>query len=188
MMNPKIVVWKSVQYAGLEYLSLRADETGIHAVSVVIAIQDGQAFRLDYAVDLDVSYQVRMVYLTLNNEAVLTLECDEQRNWFDAHHQPLPHLTGCTDIDISATPFTNTLPIRRLNWQPGQMKTIRLVYCEIPQMILRPDEQIYTCVEKQSDNARFHFEQVATGFKSTIQVDGDGLVIDYPGLYSRQIG
>jgi hypothetical protein len=39
------------------------------------------------------------------------------RNWFDMDGKPIARFNACLDVDISATPFTNT-PINRIDWQP----------------------------------------------------------------------
>ena len=38
------------------------------------------------------------------------------------------------DVDISATPFTNTLPIRRLGLQPGEFAELDVAFVDAPAM------------------------------------------------------
>ncbi len=52
-------------------------------------------------------------------------------NWVDGSGVTQPQLRNATDIDISITPFTNTLPIRRLNLWRDQSQEIIAVYREI---------------------------------------------------------
>ena len=184
-MKQRTVVWKAVEYPGMEHLSLWEAERGIAVESVVIGVGDASAFRLDYRVRCDVGYNVREVHLTVAEQGEIHLSSDGRGNWFDNEDNPLPDLAGCIDIDISATPFTNTLPIRRINWTPGQTETLRMVYFSIPEMTFQADEQRYTCIEQRVDGATFRFEQVSTGFTALLPVDGDGLVLDYPGLFER---
>jgi hypothetical protein len=56
------------------------------------------------------------------------LSADGKGRWFDAKGTHLAELDGCIDIDISATPFTNTLPIRRLQLKHGAAQVLRCVY------------------------------------------------------------
>jgi len=172
----------------MEYLSLHSDAEGIHIESVVIAVQDGHSFRLDYKIDCDPFYRVRTVHASLHGGAAIAITSNGDGNWFDQQHQNLSHIKGCEDVDISATPFTNTLPIRRLAWQPDQIEKLHVVYFAIPEMTIHADEQRYTCVEQRPDGSTFYFEQISTGFAATLKIDADGLVSDYPGLFTKLAG
>jgi uncharacterized protein len=184
-MLQRTVIWKPVEYQGMEYLSLREVEDGFGIDSVVIAAQPEGSFRLDYRIQCDLGFAVRDVQLTLSNSQTLHLSSDGHGNWFDGNRQLLPDLKGCIDIDILATPFTNTLPIKRLAWAVGQTETFHMVYFTIPEMTIHADEQRYTCVERTPEGGIFRFDQVTTGFSALLPVDADGLVLDYPGLFER---
>ena len=100
----------------------------------------------------------------------------------------MPLLDGCLDVDISATPFTNTLPIRRLALQPGSSVILSMAYIAIPQMNVEATQQRYTCLEVTSSGGRYLYESLADGvswFTAELPVDSDGLVLDYPGLFRR---
>ena len=184
-MKQTTVIWKPVEYQGMEYLSLREVEDGFGVESVVIAVQPEGAFRLDYRIQCDASFAVRDVHLTMANGAARYLSADGHGNWFDEKRQLIPHLKGCIDVDILSTPFTNTLPIKRLAWMPGQTETLRMVYFTVPDMTIHADEQRYTCIEQSADGAVFRFDQIATGFTALLPVDADGLVLDYPESFTR---
>ena len=97
-------------------------------------------------------------------------------------------LKGCLDVDISATPFTNTLPIRRLALQPGSSATLSMVYIAVPRMQVEVTQQRYTCLEVAPSGGRYRFESLRNGvssFTAELPVDRDGLVVDYPGLFRR---
>lgn len=184
-MKERTVVWKAVEYPGMEYLALWEAERGSAAESVVIAVNEAGAFRLEYHVRCNPGYTVREVDLTIAERGEIYLSSDGQGNWFDGDDNPLPDLEGCVDVDITATPFTNTLPIKRIKWTVGQSETLKMVYFSIPEMAFHADEQRYTCLEQRADGATFQFEQLATGFTAVLPVDADGLVLDYPGLFER---
>jgi uncharacterized protein len=97
-------------------------------------------------------------------------------------------LQGCLDVDISVTPFTNTLPIRRLALQPSSTATLSMAYIEIPQMHVKVTEQRYTCLEVTPSGGKYRFESLEHGvasFSADLPVDQEGLVLDYPGLFRR---
>jgi hypothetical protein len=94
----------------------------------------------------------------------------------------MPRLAGAIDIDISITPFTNTLPVRRLRLKTGQSEDILAVYIQLPELTVTTDRQRYTCLEP---NRRYRYESLDSDFTRDIEVDGHGLVVTYPGLFRR---
>ena len=184
-MKARTDIWKPIEYPGMEYLTLHEEDQSIQVESVVIGVEDQSAFRLDYAIRCDAGYVVQDVQLSLLGGKLLHLTHDGQGNWFDEGRELMPNLKGCTDIDISATPFTNTLPIKRLTWTVGQSELFHMAWFSIPEMTVHNDAQRYTCVEQTASGAIFRFEQVSSGFTALLSVDADGLVVNYPGLFER---
>ena len=113
------------------------------------------------------------------------MTADGEGRWFDASGAAVPALDGCVDVDITATPLTNTLPIRRLSLEQGESADIKVAYVTIPGLRVTPDEQRYTRLPTDADGGRYRFEQAGAGFTAVLQVDADGLVDDYPGLFER---
>ena len=56
----------------------------------------------------------------------------------------MPELRDCIDVDITATPFTNTLPINRLRLAPGQSADISVVYVTTPGLDISVSAQRYS--------------------------------------------
>src|SRR5207248_2737406 len=120
-----------------------------------------------------------------NQSMPLHLRADGQGHWSTASGEPLPALDGCIDIDITVTPFTNTLPIRRLNFTPGTSTEISVVYIELPQLQFAPARQRYTCLNTTASGSVYKYEGLETGFTAELQVDSDGLILNYPNLWKR---
>jgi hypothetical protein len=94
----------------------------------------------------------------------------------------VPELDGAIDVDVSATPFTNTLPIRRLDLAEGQSADIRAAYVSLPELTVKIDPQRYTCLER---GRRYRYESLDSEFVREIVIDAEGLVVTYPGLFKR---
>ncbi len=90
-------------------------------------------------------------------------------------------LADAVDVDIVLTPFTNTLPIRRLRLEVGESAEIVTAWVDVPSLEVSPDPQRYTRI----DDRVFRFESLDSDFTRDIQVDADGFVVEYPGLFSR---
>ena len=91
-------------------------------------------------------------------------------------------LDRALDVDLSASPLFNILPVRRLGLQdaaPGTSHRITVAWVLVPSLLVVPAEQTYTVLE--GGNVRFDSE----GFTAELQLDADGYVISYPGLAER---
>lgn len=179
------VIWRSDDGIGAEYLLLEDDGERIAADSVVFASRDVTPSRTTYRAEMDRDWHVRRIEVTVSSvgepDRSLHLTSDGAGHWNDAEGRALPQVDGCLDIDISATPFTNTLPIRRLHLQPGQIRPIRVLYIHIPTLRFELWEQQYTGLATN----RVRYESLGTDFMRELKIDADGLVVDYPGLFTR---
>jgi uncharacterized protein len=174
--------WTNWEGEGLEHLGLREAATGIVAESVVIGRSEGRAFALRYRIDCDSSWRVRRVALNLVGNDSFELTSDARGNWFDNSRRALRKLAGgAIDVDISATPFTNTLPIRRLKLRDGESKEIAAVYFLVPELKVSLDRQRYTRLDRQ----HYRYQSLDSDFRRDIEIDRNGLVVSYPGLFRR---
>jgi hypothetical protein len=177
--------WQDWPGSGLEHLCLTETADQIVADSVVLGAADEETFAARYRIRCDKSWRVRMVEIErIGGDNIVELASDGAGNWFDGSEKALPHLRGAIDVDISATPFTNTLPIRRLNLKVGHPEEILAVYIQAPSLAISTDRQRYTCLEA---GKRYRYESVDSDFTRDIEVDQHGLVVTYPGLFRRML-
>lgn len=177
-MSAIVARWQSWDAKGIEHLVLRESRSEIVAESVVVASR----FAIQYRVRCDRSWCVRSAEIGLVGERrKIEITGDGKGNWRDASGRRLTKPTGAIDIDLSVTPFTNTLPIRRLKLKAGQSAEIVTVYIVAPALTLTTDSQRYTCL----DARRYRYESLDSDFTREIEVDRRGLVVTYPGLFRR---
>jgi hypothetical protein len=81
------------------------------------------------------------------------------------------------DVDLSFTPATNTLPIRRLDLRVGDQAEIEVAWLTWPDLDVRPVRQVYARLEEN----RYRYTQ--GDFTAELVVDEQGLVLDYEGLW-----
>jgi uncharacterized protein len=178
-----VVRWQDWSGEGLEHLVLREGEDAVTADSTVLGTDEGRRFAARYRIDCDSAWRVRRLEVSLLAEDVtVQLSSDGCGHWTDRSGAPRPDLGGAIDVDLTATPFTNTLPIRRLHLADGQSETIRVVYVRFPDLRVTMERQRYTCLEPRR---RYRFESFDSGFVRDIEVDTAGLVVTYPGLFRR---
>ena len=174
--------WQPVDADGMEDLTLTLDAQGFRAESVLMRVEEGVRFGLRYVVSGDARWHTRRVELSLlDGERSLVLESDGAGHWTDGDGKPLPMLNGAFDTDITATPFTNTLAIRRLGLGIGEGADIVTAYVSVPDLTISADPQRYT---RRGPN-RYRYASRNSDFTRDLDVDDDGLVLDYPGLFRR---
>jgi uncharacterized protein len=178
------VLWERVDGPGLEHLRLVLSDGDARADGLVLGVA-GAPFRLRYELRCDGAWCVRSVTADLlsGEGGRLELIADGAGFWRTTRGSALPEFGGCVDVDISATPFTNTLPIRRLRLAPGDSSDLRIAYVEVPSLELSVSEQRYTCLDRSEAGGRYRFESGT--FAAELTVDPAGLVLDYEGLFRR---
>ena len=183
MQASRICRWRDWSGTGLEHLLLTPVADGMVAESAVLLPAAEGAAAAHYKLTIDAGWKVRALELSvIGVHSTIRLIGDGEGHWRQHGGQSLPQLEGAIDIDISATPFTNTLPIRRLQLAQGAAQEIVVVYMKLPELILATDRQRYTCLEPLK---RYRYEAVDGSFAREIEVDGEGLVVTYPGLFQR---
>ncbi|WP_118134110.1 putative glycolipid-binding domain-containing protein [Oceanicella sp. SM1341] len=179
----RTVRWANAAGTGLEHLALGPSPGGFTAESMVIGEDEGVRFALRYRLEVDAGWRVRSLAAACPGGPELRLTADGEGHW-QQDGAALPELDGCIDVDISATPFTNTLPVRRLALAEGAAQAIRVAYIPVPGLRPHAMRQRYT----RLGAARYLYESVESGFRAELPLDADGLVEDYPGLFRRLAG
>ena len=91
-------------------------------------------------------------------------------------------LFGAVDVDLTGSPLTNTLPIRRLGLigaEVGVAHRISVAWVLLPSLEIVQADQIYSALGE--GRVRFANET----FSADLVVDAEGFVVDYPGLAKR---
>jgi uncharacterized protein len=182
------IIWEWADRAGLEHLSLDIAPDGITADGAVVVALDGSAVRLGYRVRCDALWRVEEAALSVEQDGAqrsLRLVHDAAGGW-RVDGAPRPDLDCCSDIDIMTSPFTNTLPIRRLAMVADAATVIRVVYIRVPDLTVSAVDQEYTRLDPATPPRRFRYRNIDNSFTAELAVDTDGIVLDYPGLWRRR--
>lgn len=173
--------WQDWSGKNFEHIVLHEGPGWITANSTLESKDGGLVAR--YSILCDISWHTRKATIHLADGRHVELESDATGNW-SLNKRPAPHLTGAIDVDIMVTPFTNTLPIRRLNLKANQHENILAAYISLPDLSVTADPQSYICIKP---GRLYQFESSNGEFVRDIEVDGDGLVVEYPGLFKRLV-
>jgi hypothetical protein len=180
-MSDRVVRWASWDGSRTQELTLRHEHDGWTADGIVRRAGDG-GLDTHFAVRVDGSWRTRHVLVFRDSdEPVLWLVSDGTGRWHEQSGAARPEFDGCLDVDLVCTPFTNTLPIRRLGLAVGEAVDIDTVWYDPDEATLIRDPQRYTRLAEQ----RWRFDSRDSDFTAELAVDPDGLVLDYPTLFRR---
>jgi Uncharacterized protein conserved in bacteria len=166
--------WKGLYLETLEHCHVHARDRDTRIRGTVI----GPDFGLFYRLRLDENGHTRTVRIEHTDGRVLELFADGAGAWSDDRAEPLPALRGCLDVDIWPTPMTNSLPIWRTEWTDGQPVRFAMAWVDATEMTYKRSEQVYT----RLDATRFRYQ--SGDFERVLDVDGDGLAVNYPGIFT----
>jgi hypothetical protein len=183
-MGERIVArWREWSGDGIQHLELHGGPAGVVAEAVVVAEEAGHPFAARFKIACDGAWRtLRVEAGVVGDERRIDLVGDGDGRWTDGAGTPLAELGGAVDVDLALTPFTNTLPIRRLGLGDRGVGRDPGGYVELPAFALTTDPQRYTCLEP---GRRYRYESLESGFVREIDIDGNGLVVTYPGLFRR---
>jgi uncharacterized protein len=188
MSNERSIFWAPWDGHGLEHLRLTVDDEEIVGRGLVLGFAGGGPFRLRYKIKCDRHWRTRKLELEIydiHGMRERRMRADGKGNWSEHDGEAVSELAGCLDVDISATPFTNTLAVRRLDLQPSESAGITVAYVKLPELTLRPVSQRYTCNWRAPTGTLVTYEGLFRGFKADLALDADGLVMDYPETFRR---
>jgi uncharacterized protein len=176
-------LWTGLEYYSLENCLIEVTASGVDINSVIIGKYEGRIYRVDYHIKTNPDWETQYVQITSrhsNREQYYRLTSDGNGNWI-VDGRRISQFDGCIDVDIAITPFTNTLPINRLRLHTRETKHIRVIYFDLLQQQVKPVVQVY----KRISEEKYHYENVPKDFETDITVDENGLVVDYPSLFTR---
>lgn len=170
--------WRRIDQPGLELARIEIASRGVTVCSMLV--DGGSAPRgLRYLWMLDKDWRTRSLRLEsmTDEDRWLHIERSGVASW-RIGGRPAEHLDGCQELDLSATPFCNTLGIRRASEEDEDFTAACISATDLS---VTPSRQRY---EKLSPRKwRYQDLGVADGFTAILDLDGDGLVKTYEGLF-----
>jgi uncharacterized protein len=137
--------------------------------------------RLDYLVECGADWQTRSARVSgwVGDETIsIEISVDESQRW-RLNGVEVPDVEGCVDIDLSFSPSTNLLPIRRLRLNVGDEIAATAAWLRFPNFKLEPLDQSY----RRVSNSGYRYESAAGKFVAQLSVNEAGFVTGYPNLW-----
>ncbi|MGE5232930.1 MAG: putative glycolipid-binding domain-containing protein, partial [Acidobacteriota bacterium] len=140
------VAWGWTDRPGIETLRFVRDPAGARAEGSALVVFDGQPESLRYQVEHDAAWRLRSARAEIGAPGatrVLTLRRDESGSW-TVDGVARPDLADCEDVDLMATPYTNTPPLAAHPLAPGDSRRLRVAWVRFPDLAVRTVTQEYT--------------------------------------------
>lgn len=175
------ILWKGIKNDTDEHCAVNYRDTTISVHSEIEGWVKRKPVYAEYWLTLNNNWEVRSFEISANvadKTYKYSLGLDDNEHWKCKKNLPHFYFEGCNYIGISLTPLTNTLPVNNLHLLKGESKEISLIYVDILANEARRERQKYTRLDEQL----YRFDNLK-GFTADIEVDKDGFVVDYPGLF-----
>lgn len=170
--------WRPEGLDGHERLLITPTKEGFRVRSAVA----GPMVGVLYKIDIDKDWHVRAFKIRSIDGRKRSYRSPKPGRWHDGEGKHLPQFDGCIDIDLSFTPFTNTLPVRRMPFAKGEAREFSMLWMPVDTLDPIVDKQRYTCL---TPGRTFRYEAVDGSFTADVDFDPYGLVMNYPGLFKR---
>jgi uncharacterized protein len=175
------ILWRRLDQPGHDSARLTERTTGAILDGTAVFSEAGLACRLNYRIECDTAW--RTVSASVRGwldatEIDLAIEAGPARAW-TLNGRPCPNVQGCEDVDLSFTPATNLLPIRRAALGVGGRAAVRAAWLVFPAVALEPLDQIYERVAER----RYDYQSHGGAFRAILDTNAVGFVTEYSGLW-----
>ncbi|MBJ7341516.1 putative glycolipid-binding domain-containing protein [Mycolicibacterium sp.] len=187
---PAILTWRAHDVPRMESVRVQLSGNRIKAYGRIVAAATPShpAFSASYDLVTDDSGATKRLSLTVTlaeRERQLSIARDEENMWLvqDKQNQGmrLPY-GGALDVDVIYSPFFNALPIRRTGLhQRAESISLPVVYVRLPELTVETATIDYEADRTAPKSIKLKSPVAET----TITVDDDGFILDYPGLAER---
>lgn len=178
------MLWRRMDGSGHDWARVSGTPAAPTLRGTSIFHEDGIPGRIDYRIRCDARWVTRSAQVlgwVGDRKVSLAIERSPSGSW-RMDGREIPGVHGCDDLDLSFTPATNLLAIRRLDLAVGEEGEARAAWLVFPDMALSPLTQRFRRVG--ADRYAYHSDN---GFSTDLTVDGPGIVMEYPPLWTAAL-
>jgi hypothetical protein len=178
------ILWRRLDTPGHESARIFSRDSRWHLTGTAVFLHERQPCRLDYSVVCDAEWRTVSGHVAgwVGSEIIdVAISVGSSQQWL-LNETEFPIVAGCTDLDLNFSPSTNLLPIRRLKLAVGEEATVRAAWLRFPSFTLEPLDQVYRRLSERT----WRYESAGGKFVRDLEVDEDGFVTLYPGLWQAE--
>jgi hypothetical protein len=175
--------WRRCDLPGTDRATLTTTETGYLLLGHAQFQHPAGSVDLHYSVQTSPSWRTEQARVEgMGPQGPLQLHIQVRPDGWSLNGRLVRALAGCIDIDLSFTPATNLLTVRRLTLAPGQSAEVVAAWLEFPDSRLKPLRQQY----ERLPALRYGYRCPDLPFETILQVNEDGFVTSYPPLWEPE--
>jgi hypothetical protein len=138
--------------------------------------------RVEYVLRLAPTWHVRQFLLFRDlDDPDLWLAIDEAHRWGEINGSYRSEFDGCADVELACTPFTATVPIRRLGLAVGDVADLDVIDVDVETLAAWRKAVRYERLGERT----YRRTALASGETRQFEVDRFGLVVDEPSRFRR---
>ncbi|HET6697108.1 MAG TPA: putative glycolipid-binding domain-containing protein [Gaiellaceae bacterium] len=169
------ILWQASD-GGSEVCVLERAGRGRRLRGTVLTHEAKQPIELRYVVTVDAAWATTDVEVLVSFAGGDFRDPVEIGGLWSGKERP-PEFEDCVDVDLSFTPATNTLPIRRLGLRVGEEQEIAVAW------LVWPELRFVRAVQRYARLGEDRYRYTQDDFEAELTVDEDGLVLEYEGLW-----
>lgn len=189
----RMLAWVGLDALRLEAARVVLGERSLRATGSVVSASENTAepYSASYALATDEAGVVRRLTVRViraQGEQHVTLSRSEEGIWLIDHGTGAvrTNFGGALDVDLAFSPLFSALPVRRLSLHRVVAEhDLPMVFVALPGLEVHLARQVYRTVQVGEPKVVSVTGVVGETFAANFTVDGDGLVLDYPGLAKR---
>lgn len=178
------ILWRRLDTPGHEAARIFSRDSRRHLTGTAVFLHERQPCRLDYSIVCDSAWRTvsgRIDGWVGDEVVALDISVGAGGEWL-LNETEFPIVAGCIDLDLNFSPSTNLLPIRRLSLEVGQEAAVRAAWLRFPSFTLEPLDQIY----RRLGETTWRYESAGGRFVRELEVNEEGFVTHYPGLWQAE--
>ena len=173
------VLWRRLDGSGLERCTIEQTADGHRVAGTVLLAIDGTPHEIRYSVLTDPQWRTRKVGAHVQSPAGdrrLALSSDGEGSW-SATDVPLIDLYGATDVELTWTPATHLVVIRRLDLAVGESGEVTFSVIDYPAHDIGRASAEYTRMAEDT------YVLTRAGSEVTLEVPTGGIAISQAGAW-----
>lgn len=171
----RTILWLRLDLPGHDFCAFDDRPSGFRLSGSAVFVFNRRPCRLDYVVACDPEGRTRRASVrgwVGASPVEVSIAVDARRRW-RLNGKSCPAVSGCEDLDLSFSPSTNALPLRRLALSAGDEAPVRSAWLTFPAFRLVLLRQRYKKIGATSYSYR------SGTFAAGLAVDGAGIVRTY---------
>jgi hypothetical protein len=177
------MLWRRLDTPGRDACRLEKTPSGWTLRGAAVFRMAGEAANLSYSVDCDGDWKTvsGRIAGAVGGRAVDDLIVRENGGW-RLNGDPTPGLESLDDLDLSFTPATNVLQLRRVELPTGRPIRLPAAWFDPETRRLSELQQIY----ERRDALSVYYRAPGVGYEGLLELAPNGFIRLYPGLWEAE--